>query len=965
MSIQGTIIDAKTKEPLIGAAVIELGTNNGGYTDYSGEFIIDLSDTAKIIEVSYIGYLTKKIAVSKSQTEYSIELETDAVITETVTITVPYGKQTKRTFTGSVSQVKSEQIANTTETSFDKALQGQVPGVVLSSSSGQPGSSTEIQLRGVGSISAGSSPLFVIDGVPIFSGDMTQTGANSNILSTINPQDIESISVLKDASATSMYGSRASNGVIMIKTKSGKKGDTYTFSTSHGIGQIVTNNFNVLSAKDYRTIQAEAMRNAGMTEAEIERALIADTANTDWFKEVYTPSYSQSYEFVAQGGRDSLRYFLSTAYKNDKGIVETTDLSRMSLRLNIEQKPTKRITYGIRLNPSYTKQNLIADPGVFSSPVTGTFIAAPTEPIYLEDGKTYNYTNGFYNPIGCMNQNKNEQKNIRILANAYLEIDILKNLQFKTLTNIDNIRIEEYTYLHPETPDGSLVKGIGESYSSERTAWTSSSTLNWDGHINREHNFSALGGFEAEYAQMSSSNFKASKLPYAGIESLQAAAKLEQINTYLPEEEAMLSVFTQGQYNFKAKYFLSASFRVDGSSKFPGDKRWAPFWSVGGSWNINNENFMRNVSSISLLKLRVSYGTSGNATIPNYAYFQTYNFGENYDGNPGSVPSQIGTEDLTWEKNNNLNIGLDVELLKRITASIEVYNRKTFDLLMAVPRPAYLGYTEQLKNVGELTNKGIELSLQTNNITKENFTWTSTLTFAMNRNTVDELYTEGVQDTIIQGTKIRSEGQAFNSFYLPYWAGVNSADGSAMWYDSEGNPTKNYNEAEYVLAGSTDPKFTAGFNNTLKYKNLTFSFMLYGNYGNLVYNQLNMDLVSDGAIMGKNQSSEILDRWQKPGDQTDVPKVVQNNGSSSNEFSTRYLEDGSYLRLKNICLYYAIPSEVLKKAKLKTIELGIQVHNVFVLSNFSGMDPETRSNGIYFYDYPKQRTYTASLKITL
>jgi len=957
--ISGVVTDASTNEALVAVSVLEVGTFNGVYTDFDGSYSISVSDTATQLEFSYMGMKTQFIKISS--TTINIELVPDAVLIDAVVVTVPYGKQKKETFTGSMSVLKSDQL-HATEGSFDKALQGQVPGVNLSSASGQPGSSTEIQLRGVGSITAGSSPLIVIDGVPVYSGDMSQAGSSTNILSSINQNDIASISVLKDASATSMYGSRASNGVIMITTKSGKEGKTqYSFSTTQGVGLVVKNNFDVLSASEYKTIQAEAMSNAGLSDFEIEQALVGDTANVNWFDEVFQPAYYQSYDFVARGGTEKLKHYFSVSYKDQEGIVDQTGLTQYSVRLNLDNKVSKRVTYGVKLNPSFSLQNNVETPGILSSPVTGVFLAPPTQSILLNSGD-YNFENGFYNPLGSINLNQNTSECMRILGNAYVSIELSKDFEFKSIFNVDNISNEELIYRHPETPDGSLVGGIGELFNTTRSSLTSSSTLRWSKSIESKHNISLLGGFEAESSQLFASNMKASNFPFAGITSLQAAAKPEQANTYA-SESALLSVLSRVQYNYKAKYYASASFRTDGSSKFSAGNRWANFWSLGGSWLINREQFMLSQNTISLLKLRASYGTSGNANIDDYLYYQLYAYGNNYMGSAGLAPSIMGNNDLSWEKNNNLNVGIDIEIRKKYSASIELYNRKTFDLLLDVPVSMTTGYSTQIQNVGGLSNKGLELTISSKNIDKKDFTWTTSATFAMNINTVEELYSEEVKDTIIQGTKIRTEGEALQSFYLPYWAGVNIADGSPLWYDENGEPTSDYNKAVRVIAGSADPKFTAGLQNTFKYKQWTCGFMLYLNYGNLVFNQLNTDLVSDGAIMGKNQSSLILDRWQKPGDNTDVPQVIQNNASGGNEFSTRFLEDGTYLRVKNINLSYSLKNELLAKYKLTSFMLNLQVQNPFVWSKFSGMDPETRSNGVYFYDYPKQRLFTLGVNV--
>lgn len=954
--ITGTVVDNKN-EPLVAASIVEVGHNeNGSFTDGQGKFDITITDSKDAkIEISYIGYITQIISITNINS-YQVVLQSEAVSIQSVVITVPYGKQKKETFTGSLSALGSDKIGQTTETSFDKALQGQVPGIVLSTASGQPGATSQIQLRGAGSISAGSEPLIVLDGVPMFSGQTTQYSTNTSILASINPNDIENISVLKDASATSLYGSRASNGVIMITTKQGKKGVTqYSFSTSQGVGQIVTNNFALLDAEGYKELQSEAMRNAGDSEEEIAKFLKGATGNVNWFDEVYRPAWNQNYEFAAQGGDDKNTFYLSTNYKDEQGIVNGTDMQRFSARLNITNKANKNCTFGVKFNPSFTTQHLTEAPGVLASPVTSSFVAAPTTEIKIND--EYNFSNMFYNPVGIIELNKNYNKANRMLGNAFLQYKITPHLEFSTINNVDYIDTKEYIYRHPLTPEGKLKNGIAEAYFTDITTITSSNTLHWNKTIATDHVLDFIVGGEAESSTTNLADMKASNFPVTDVESISSAASMDGMNsnTYA---HTLLSGLSNLQYNYKSTYFLSASYRLDGSSKFSPNNRWGAFWSVGGSWMLSNEEFIKSISAISLLKLRASYGTSGNADIDNYLYMQLYGFGQNYNGEPGATPKQMGNGDLTWEKNKNMNIGIDATIYKRFDASVDVYKRNTYDLLLNIPVDPLTGYTNQYQNVGAMTNKGIELSITARVIEETDFSWTSSVTFAKNINTITALDT-----TIIQGTKIRKVGESLQTFYLREWAGVNSADGSPMWYDSNGNLTKDYNQARQVIAGSADPKFTAGWNNTVTYKQFSLGFLWYLNYGNLVYNQLNMELQSDGALSGKNQLASSLDYWKEPGDISDNPKLIQGNGTNSNEFSTRYLEDGSYIRLKNVQLTYTIPTPKLEKYKISNCSIFMQGQNLWVWSRFTGLDPETRSSGVYYFDYPKQRLVSMGISV--
>lgn len=941
-------------------------TMNGTFTNADGTFEIEITDVKNTyLEISYLGLDTKIVPIT-DQNVYNIYITDNSgmQVLQTVVVTVPYGKQKKETYTGSMTSVGSSTISQSTESSFDKALQGQVPGVVLATASGQPGASSQILLRGAGSISAGSDPLIVIDGVVMYAGTTTQYSSGSSILSSINPNDIESISVLKDASATSLYGSRGSNGVIMITTKSGKKNkSSYSYSTTQGVGSIAMNNFELLTANQYKQLQAEGMKQAGESNEDITTALQQQTGNTNWFDEVYTPAWFQNYEFTSAGSNDKTSYFLSSQYKDEEGIVHGTDLQRFSTRINISNIANPFCSYGIKFNPSFTTQHLTDAPGAFASPVTAAFIASPTVP--LMKGDTYNFDNSFYNPAGLLALNKNYNKSTRILGSAFVTLYLPQQLVWNSLVSVDNIASKEYIYRHPLTPDGALVNGIAEQYFTDITTRSTTHTLTWNKSIANTHNVQILAGVEAESMTKNLASIKASNFPYENVESLFAASKMEGMDSK-QYESTMLSGFSNVQYNYKSTYFISGSIRADGSSKFsPGD-RWGTFWSLGVSWILTNQEFLKKYESITFAKLRASYGTSGNANIPDYSYLQLYEFAKNYNDEPGSIPTQIGTENLTWEKNNTANIGVDVQLKKRFDISLDAYNRKTFDLLLLVPIPSISGYSHQFQNVGAMTNKGIELMLQAIVYSNDNTKYTTSVSFAHNKNTITELYSPNTNDTIIQGTKIRTEGQSFQTFYLAEWAGVNSADGSPLWYDAKGELTKDYNKARNVIAGTADPLFTIGWNNTVTYKKWACSMMWYYNYGNVVFNQLQSELQSDGALWGKNQSTAALDYWQTPGDNASNPKVVKNNSSNSNEFSTRYLESGSYLRLKQLQISYSItpkPESKMAKNRVSHIQLNAQANNLWVLSQFSGLDPETRANGVYYFDYPKQRLFTGGVSV--
>jgi len=527
--VTGKVSDKNTKESLAGASIVVMVQSNstadstksssfnyttiGAFSDADGTFSVDIyTDSICYIEVSYIGMETQKIKITHSNF-YPVLMSAGAIAIETVVVTVPYGKLKKETFTGSLTSVKSNVLSQSTESSFDKALQGQVAGIVLTSSSGQPGAASQIQMRGAGSISASSQPLVVIDGVVMYGGETSQNSSGTSILASINPNDIESVSVLKDASATSLYGSRASNGVIMITTKQGKQGKTnYSFSSTQGIGNIVLNNFDVLNASQYRTIKTEAMKNAGKTDEAILRELLGDTAQVNWIQEVFKPAYYQTYDFVAQGGDAKTTFFISSQYKNEEGIVRGTNLERYSMRLNISNKASDKLSFGIKFNPSFSTQNITDEPGIVSSAITGAFTSLPTTQIkYAND---YNFENSFYNPVGITALNENRIATKRLLGSVFLNYKIYKDLEFNSIENLDYIINKELKFIHPKTPDGISLHGVGEEYITEISTLTSSNTVAWKKSFSNIHNISLLGGVEIESQVKNFSNMIASNFPF-------------------------------------------------------------------------------------------------------------------------------------------------------------------------------------------------------------------------------------------------------------------------------------------------------------------------------------------------------------------------------------------------------------------------------------------------------------------
>lgn len=957
--VTGTVTSSEDKLPIPGVTVVIEGTSSGVVSDVEGQYKIEVKPEHEVLVFSFVGMKTQKKAIGTGVV-IDVVLDPDIVGIEEIVVTVPYGVQKKESFTGTMGLMQAGDINKRADASIDKMLQGAVAGVASNTSSGQPGSKSEVRIRGIGSINASSEPLYVIDGIPVSSGPNDANGS-ANILSTLNPNDIEAVSVLKDAAATSLYGSRASNGVIMITTKKGADGKTsYAFSTQQGVMSKTNSRLKMLNTEQFLELKRESMQNANYDSAAIADAVEGDTVNTNWLDEAFGLGYTQNYELSASGGNEKTSFYVSGSFKNDKGIVINTGLRRMTGRVNVQHKATDKVMFGTKVMLANTLQQIPHDLMSSSNEITGAYTLAPNIPVMKNDS-TYYFDNNTFNLVGISELDKNTNTTNRAMASGFVEYKPVKKITLKSINSIDFIDFRQENYASPLTPDGLAKNGVLMEGKSQEKTITSSNTAAYDTKIGEWHSLNAVLGYEVQYSRNDSMLVGTNNFPSTEKSPLNTGTNIEKLKS--PSSDwAIVSYLSNLQYNFRGRYYISFSIRRDGSSRFSAENRWSNFWSSGLSWRVSDEQFMKGAKSINSLRLRASYGTSGNSEVGNYASSHLFEYDHNYNGDPGGYPVQLGNPNLTWEKNNNADVGVEFRIFERIAGSVDVYHRRTWDLLLNVPISATNGFDYQLRNVGEMVNKGVELTLSTQNIKTQHFTWQTDFNISSNKNEVTKLY-EG-QD-IIYKSQIRREGEAFNTFYLADWAGVNPADGSPMWYDSAGNITKEYSNAQKVLAGSADPKFITGLGNTFTYKNVSFSFSFYCKYGNKVYNNTDEILVSDGAFTSYNQSLHAMERWQKPGDKTDVPKLVYNNPSNSNQTSTRYLVDGSYVKLKDVMLSYSLPSKFVKKMKIASATVFVQGQNLWTWTRFEGIDPEQNIRGVSWFRYPNCRTVLGGLSITL
>ncbi len=960
IKISGVITSEEDKEPLIGASILVKGTTIGTITNLDGAFELSVPENAVLV-VSFIGMITQQIPIG-SQTTFNIILKSEAVALKEVVV-VAYGTQRKDRFNGSISTLKSEDIAGIPSASVDKMLQGNVPGLLATSASGQPGSATEIRIRGTGSILASNEPLYVIDGVPVESGSLGKSVTTSNPLSLINPNDIESISVLKDAASASLYGSRAANGVILITTKQGKKGATkFNLSTTQGVTSKATDNYHSLTAQEYVNLRRASLQNAGFQQNQIDQLAGSAATNTNWASEVYHPALFSEYELSANGGDEKTTFFISGSYLDQDGIVIGSSLKRGTARVNLTHQATEKLKIGINTNLSYSLQNTPTGGGSFSNPVLAADLI-PSNVAVKNDKGEYNYDfaalNG-QNPVGLAKININELNTTRGLNNAFLEYKIIPGLVFKTNWGVDYIDGREKYFMNPYYGDGASSHGIGQRYFNRKISWLTSNTLKYNKKINEIHSFEALVGYEAQSYRKDFASMVAQNFPSDRLSELDVAAQPTGVGSSV-SKSTYLSYLAQVLYNFKEKYSFSASGRRDGSSRFGVDNRYANFYSVGASWRLNEEEFLKEVQQINSLKLRSSYGTSGNSEINDYQSRGLYGF-TNYYGNPAMYPTQMANKNLTWEKNKIFNIGLDARVYNRFTFSLEYYNRTTSDLLLNVPVSSTTGYSFIYQNVGSMVNKGWEFSLTTENL-KGDLTWLTSFNFTFNKNEITKLNNnEDIIDA--NGIQIKRVGEDFSSFYLRKWAGVNPADGSPMWYDKNGNIVYDSYNAQRVIAGSSAPKIFGGINNTFSWKSLDLSFLFIYNYGNKIYDNWANYTESDGRFLAYNQNADQLNYWKNPGDIVSVPKPIFGNSSGSSNNSTRYMHDGSYIRLRTLSLGYSLPKRWIEKMKLNQLRLSLTGQNLWTYSRYKGHDVERSTSGLNDAAYPNVKTLSFKLDLS-
>jgi len=973
-TITGKVTD-ENGNPVANASVTIKETGAGGSTDGSGNFSIRAEGNARTLVISYIGKATMEIGLS-NRSNYTITLQSqDKALSEVVV--VAYGTQVKRKLTGAVSNVFSEDLENRPFTSFDQMLQGKVPGLQSVSANGQPGANQTVRIRGVTSVTGNNDPLYVVDGVPVNAGDFSRNTTTSNALAGINPNDIESVSVLKDASATAIYGSRAAAGVILITTKKGKTGKTkFKVDIERGFGNVAYQNdlSKPLSKEEYYDLTREGLINAGASQAQTDAILdaigINRPYNENWLDLVTRQSDFTNLNFAASGGDQRTSFYTSVGYTDQEAPVIGSDFKRYSGNVNIRHKASEKFSMGVNILGSYTQQNSPTSGGAFRNPVLAAYFLLPTQNAYNDDGSV-NYDrsvfNQTYNPLAIVQYDHGLYNNIKTISTVNAEYSILRNLKVSSKFGIDYIGIEEEEYYNPFFGDARTRAGDVNNLTTRLTNWVWTNLLDYHGDFlkNRELGMDFKLGYETQRSKQYNTDATGSGVPFTTL--LQLPAPSTPTSAFAQRTDfSQVSYFSIIQFNY-GNYSLSGSFRRDGSSRFGPDNRYGNFWSVGGAWNIDREKFFENIDKVNALKLRASYGVTGdNRGISPYEWRSTYAFGSSYNQVPGSNPNTVGNPLLTWELNKQVDAGVDFVLLdNRLGGTVEWYRKKSEDLLFDVPLSRTSGFTSAKDNIGTMENKGWEIALHGSPVSTKDFRWDLNVNISLNRNKVTSL--PGGND-IRSGNQIRRVGQNVSSFFTRLWAGVDPATGAPLWYTSS---TKDQTTSTLPsfrdIIGQAMPKGFGSFSTTVSYKGLSLDAQFNYQYGHMVYDNWGFIMWSDGSFPTINKIRKQLGRWQQPGDMTDIPKYIYGNNNNSNAESSRWYYKGDFIRLRDVTVSYQLPSSVINRLKISNVSFYAKGSNLWTKAFDKNItfDPEQGFNGTNNLQVLIQRTVTFGVTIGL
>jgi TonB-linked SusC/RagA family outer membrane protein len=989
--ITGKVTYAEDGSALPGVSVVVQGTTLGTITDVEGNYTLSVPETAQVLQFTFVGMETYEIPI-EGRSVINVSME-EALTEVAEVIVLGYTTRGKNAITGSTVQVKGENLKDVPVLSVDQALQGKVAGLTISTTSGTPGAVQDIRIRGVGSITAGNDPLFVIDGVPVVNDNFTGSTARSSLsaLSALNNNDIESISVLKDASATSAYGARGSNGVIVITTKRGKAGKTkFDFSSSIGFQNNASPGLTPLNGDQRRELLLESIYNTygaayGFDEAgaydfmatnNLDGGKLQNWSGKDgnWVEEVTNKNAPiTNVNLSATGGDETASFYASLGYNKTEGTVIGPDFERITASLNYNRNFSEKINFSTNMNVSNTFQNIFLEQAAyFANPHLTKYFMSPWEQPYNPDGTlNTNLTTSIFNTLYTIENDVNTNDYTRAINNSFLEWEIIDNLKFKTLLSLDYNFVNFKEYQNRVHGDAEGENGYAYGSSERNFNMVAQNSLDYDLTLS-DHKiaFKALIEFQKNKRNLlwgSGENFPADGLTYID----NAGANLDAGSSFTDWDN--LSYLGMANYNYLGKYIADFTFRREGSSRFAPDLRFGTFWSAGAAWNISQENFLAGVSFISNLRLRASYGLSGSSAIGINQYQALLSYDADYADQGAVYPSSYGNTNLTWEKNKNYDVGMDFAVLdNRISGSFAYFSKETYDLLQDVPLTRTSGHSDITQNVGTVVNKGLEFLLDFNIVRSRDLNFNLSVNLATVNNEVTELAKDGNGDDInIQtGTKKVEVGYPIYAWFMRKWAGVDPDNGLPQWFinGEDGEITNDYFSAEEAYQGeSAMPTYSGGFTGHVDFKGVFLDANFYFAGGHKIYEDWSRYTHHDGyyGTLYYNGVEELMDRWQKPGDITDVPLMIYGAGNEASRTSTRFLYEGDYLRLKDLVLGYTLPSSIPAKIGLGGATVYARGTNMltWVKDDKMKYDPEVRANGFTYLTTPPVKSIVFGLNL--
>lgn len=991
--VSGKVTSSEDGSAAPGVSVLVKGAAIGTSTDNEGNYSLSVPSGSNTLVFSFIGYKSTEVEVG-TRTIVDVQLDPDITQLSEVVV-VGYGTQIKQDLTGNIATIKADEIQNIPVPTFEQAIQGRAAGVFVEAGNGKIGQGMKVRIRGASSVSAGNQPLYIVDGIPITSQSQSSATAETNPLTDLNPSDIASVDILKDASAAAIYGSRAANGVVQITTKRGKSGKT-NFNVNYQTGiSKESNRMEFLNTAEYLELFREARENTGATSitsfenrmtrygagnrASWEDPNSPDYVDTDWQDQVFRKGKFNQLDLSASGGTEKTRFFISGSYSGQEGILIGNELDRISGRINLDHQATEKLTFGINFSLARTRNYRLSDDNAFSTPLQIVALSPMTPVIDPRTGllsgaldlSTGNPNSNFpiyYNPLLDIEYADRTTTVFRNFGTVYGSYNIAKGLSFRSEIGYDLLNQHEDSYFGRETSrNSSAPNGFGSDSWTQVFNYTTNNFFTLTKAFDA-HNIEVVAGMSFQESSRQFNNVNAQQFPSNAYKEITSAAKITG-GTSEETNFSFLSYFARANYKFNDRYLVGLSGRIDGSSRFGASNRYGFFPAISAGWILSQESFLADNNALSFLKIRASYGLTGNAEINNFAALGLYS-GVGYAGDAGQSPTQLPNKDLRWEQTAQTDIGLDFGFLtNRITGEIDYYIKQTEDLLLNVNLPGSSGYRTQIQNVGELENKGWELVINSVNVDSD-FKWSTSFNISANRNKIKNLNGQVIEGNFLARAV---EGEPIGIFFGPSYAGVDPANGDALYHvenaDGTLSTTNDYNSATFMKIGDPNPDYITGLSNTFSYKGVDLSILFMGVFGNQVYNGGGKFMTANGDFFD-NQTRDQLNRWQNPGDLTDVPQARLFGANGTGE-SSRYINDASYIRLKTLSLGYNLPTSWVNKAKLRSTRIYLTAQNLFLSTDYKGWDPEVNSDsyasnisqGIDFYSAPQPKTITFGINI--